>query len=457
MKRKSAWLAVGVLATAAIVWFATIRTETASAEYRFVEVTRADLESSVTATGTLQATETVEVGTQVSGQLAEIYVDFNDAVEPGQLLARIDPVILEQEVRSAEVNLARNEAELSQNTRELDRTRELHETQVVTDSELDLAEYRFALADAAFRSAEISLERARRNLQYTEIRAPINGVVVSRDVEVGQTVAASLSAPILFVLAQDLAEMEILASVDESDIGQIQDSQPVHFTVQAFPDREFEGVVEQVRLQSATQENVVTYSVVVRVENRDGALLPGMTATLDIVIEREEDVLIVPNTALRFRPTEEMLEAVALAQDGALGDGGDAGEGAPMRRNRPLGDGSVRERGFPPGDRAEAGGAGRGLGGGTLPTGERPGMRGGGRPGSGFASLWFLGDAGELRFTPVRTGLTDGLQTVILRAPDDVGEGLQVIAAVTTGTPAASVQNPFQNQQRGGFRRPGGF
>ena len=195
----------------------------------------------MTATGVVQATETVEVGTQVSGQIAEIYVDFNDRVSAGDLIARIDPTILEQEVQSADVNLARNQAELDQTRRELERTTELHETQVVTDSELDLASYRFALAEAAFRSAEINLERARRNLEYTEVRAPISGVVVSRDVEVGQTVAASLSAPILFLLAQDLSEMEILASVDESDIGLIHEGQPVHFTVQAYPERAFNG------------------------------------------------------------------------------------------------------------------------------------------------------------------------------------------------------------------------
>ncbi len=444
MKQKTIWI-FGVLAAAVIAgWAAMIRTEPANVEYRFVEVTRGDLESSVTATGNLQATETVEVGTQVSGQVAEIYVDFNDAVEQGQLIARIDPVILEQEVRSAEVNLARNQADLDQNRRELERTRELHATQVVTDSERDLAEYEFALADAAFRSAEISLERARRNLQYTEIRAPIDGVVVSRDVEVGQTVAASLSAPVLFVLAQDLGEMEILAFVDESDIGQIEDEQPVHFTVQAYPEREFSGSVGQVRLQSMTQENVVTYSVVVTVGNKDGALLPGMTATLDIVIEREEDVLVVPNTALRFRPTEEMMESLAMARGEAGADRAGGPEAQfPLRGGRPAGvnrEGEPLARGFGRGDRP----------GGGDPM--RPGPRGGGR-----GTLWYLDDDAELSVTPVQTGLTNGIQTVIVNARADLREGQQVIAAVTTGTPASNIQNPFRTQQQGRFRRPGGF
>lgn len=454
MKRKSVWILGILLVAAAGGGWLIARSPSADIEYRFVEVTRGDLESTVTATGALQATETVEVGTQVSGQIAEIYVDFNDRIAAGDLIARIDPTILQQEVRSAEVNLARNQAELDQTRRELGRTTELHETQVVTDSELDLARYRYALADAAYRSAEIGLERAQRNLQYTEIRAPINGVVVSRDVEVGQTVAASLSAPVLFVLAQDLAEMEILASVDESDIGQIQEGQPVHFTVQAYPEREFAGVVQQVRLQSTTQENVVTYSVVLSVENVDGALLPGMTATLDIVLAREEDALRVSNTALRFRPTEEMLEQVAVARGDDGAEGEDAGSPFPFRtpgrrEARLGGPGNFP----PPGQTGEA----------RRPRGEFQRAGGGfsGRPGGeGVGSLWYLDEGGELRFVRVRTGLTNGTETVIRNAPPDIREGRQVIASVTNG--GEIVEGPglglFPPPSPGGFRGfRGGF
>ena len=310
-----AWTAGVMIVVGGLIWALTVRTSSAGTTYRFVEVTRGDLESAVTATGALQATETVEVGTQVSGQVAEVYADFNDQVPQGQLIARIDATILEQEVRSAEVNLARNQAEVDQARRDLERLSELNAKGVITDSEVEASEYRFALVDAGYKAAEINLERAQRNLEYSEIRAPIAGVVVARNVEVGQTVAASLSAPTLFVLAQDLAQMEILASVDESDIGQIAEGQKVHFTVQAYPDRKFEGVVQQVRLQATTRENVVTYSVVVAVGNEDGSLLPGMTATLDIVIETAEDVLMVANTTLRFRATEEMQAAVAAERE----------------------------------------------------------------------------------------------------------------------------------------------
>ena len=461
MRRTSIWIVGLLLATVAGVWWLTARDGTDDIVYRLVEITRGDLESTVTATGAVQATETVEVGTQVSGQISRIFIDFNDRVTAGDLIALIDPTILQQEVRSAEVNLARNQAELDQSRRELERTVELHATQVVTDSELDLARYRFELADASFRSAEINLERARRNLEYSEIRAPISGVVVSRNVEVGQTVAASLSAPILFLIAQDLAEMEILASVDESDIGQIREGLPVRFTVQAYPERQFQGTVRQVRLQSTMQDNVVTYSVVVSAENPNGALLPGMTATLDIVLDREEDVLRVSNTALRFRPTEAMLEDFEQPQAPDVGANSEGTSENPF----PLGPrGSEGRRtgpragGFASGEmdpetierirariRAEGGAApGRGF----------PGRLGGdGGPGT----LWYLDENGELRMTRIRTGLSDGIQTAIRWSASEVAEGLQVIASVTSGEVPQDGVNPFQPTSGGGFRRFGGF
>ncbi|MGH7574533.1 MAG: efflux RND transporter periplasmic adaptor subunit, partial [Longimicrobiales bacterium] len=262
MKRKKVWLPVGVMAASFTVW-AFVGRDAADAEaYRFAAVERGSIESVVTSTGAIEALETVEVGTQVSGQIAELFVDFNDRVEKSQLLARIDPTLLRQEVRSAEASLMRSRADLEQAERELNRARELHESRVMTTSELETAEYQRTVAQASFASAEVALERAKRNLAYTEIHAPIDGVVVERTVDVGQTVAASMSAPVLFLIARDLSEMRILADVDESDIGKIRDGQEVRFTVQAYGDETFTGGVEQVRLQSTTQENVVSYHVV---------------------------------------------------------------------------------------------------------------------------------------------------------------------------------------------------
>src|SRR5690606_23270875 len=315
MKKKILWGSAGAVAVLLLARMVFGTGREAAGGYRFVEITRGDVESVVSSTGTLQATETVEVGTQVSGQIAEIHVDFNDRVEKGQLIARIDPTLLRQEVRAAEVSVERSRAELEQARRQYERIAKLYEQKVVTDSEHDAALYSYDVARAAYASAQLNLERARQNLGYTEIRAPISGIVVERSVDVGQTVAASMSAPKLFLIAKDFSEMEILATVDESDIGLIHQGQPVRFTVQAYPDAEFRGTVRQVRLQSTVQENVVSYSVVVAVENADGRLLPGMTATVEFIVERAEDVLLVPNTALRFRPTEEMRQALAARRE----------------------------------------------------------------------------------------------------------------------------------------------
>ena len=415
MTRRRIWIISGLLIAGTLTWALVARGTTSNVSYRFVAVAEGTIESTVSATGTLQATETVEVGTQVSGQIAELYVDFNESVEAGQLLATIDPILLEQAVRSAEVGLARRKAELDQTTREADRTRQLYDEQVISQQERDAQLYQLALAEANYQEAEIALDRAKRNLEYSEIRAPIGGVVIARNVEVGQTVAASLSAPVLFVLAQDLGQMEILAAVDESDIGQIAQGQDVHFSVQAYADRKFEGHVQQVRLQASAQDNVVTYGVVVSVDNEDGALLPGMTATIDVVIEKAENALSVSNTALRFQPTEDML--LSMPERTAPADGATA-EGA-RTGNRP--------------DRAARGGADAGN----------------------MANLWYLDPDGALRTTRVRTGLTNGVSTVITSPSEDVQAGLQVIAAVTTSSTASTAENPFQAQaQTGGG--PGG-
>ena len=409
MKNRKFWLIPAALVLALLLWVVVGQGEAGESEYRFVELERGDVVQVVSSTGTLQATQTVEVGTQVSGQIAQIFVDFNDRVQAGQLIARIDPTLALQEVRSAEANVERVAAELAQSQRDLERARGLHEQQVVTDAELEQAQYAQAVARASYNAALVSLERARRNLSYTEIRAPVNGVVIERAIEVGQTVAASMSAPKLFVIAEDLAQMEILAAVDESDIGRIHEGQEVKFTVQAYPDDEFAGTVSQVRLQSTMQENVVSYQVVVAVANETGRLLPGMTATVDFVIERAEGGLVVPNSALRFRPTEEMLAQI----------GGGARDSAT-----------------------------------AAPAGARAGGRRmrGGAGGQQAGTLWVLSESGRLDTLTVRTGLTDGQRTMIFG--DQLEEGMEVIAAVTS-TETGGAASPFQSGQQGPAGPPG--
>lgn len=291
-------------------WFLGKDRDATVAPYRFVTIERGDLESTVAATGTLGAVKTVQVGTQVSGQIQEIFVDFNDRVRKGQLIARIDPTLLQQNVRDAEARLERARAEVGQRQSDYDRNLKLYESQAITESEFSTVKYNLAVAEADMKSTEISLERAKQNLAYTNIYSPISGVVVERNVDVGQTVAASLAAPQLFLIAEDLARMEILASVDESDIGRITEGQTARFTVQAYTDDVFTGTVRQVRLQSTMQENVVNYTVVINVTNDDGRLRPGMTATVDFLVETARDVLMVSNAALRFRPTDRMIASL---------------------------------------------------------------------------------------------------------------------------------------------------
>ena len=309
MKKIVLLLAVLVL-TGATVWFFNRNGNEVVSPYRFVILEQGDLEAVVSSTGTLDAVTTVQVGTQVSGIISHIFVDFNDTVRKGQIVARIDTTLLVSSVEDGQANIERNQAQLRQAEREFKRIKGLYDRKFVTEVEFNRAQYDLDIANASAKSAEINLERARRNLGYATIYAPISGTVIERNVDVGQTVAASFSAPQLFLIADDLSHMEILASVDESDIGLIKEGQTTRFTVQAYPDETFTGMVRQVRLQSTMQENVVNYTVVIDVENEDRTLLPGMTATADFLIETAQDVMKVQNAALRFRPTEAMMAEV---------------------------------------------------------------------------------------------------------------------------------------------------
>jgi HlyD family secretion protein len=457
---KRALFAAAVIAVvAAGLWMIFARRGDAADTYRFVTVTRGDVIATVSCTGNLEATQTVEVGTQVSGQIAEIYVDFNDRVEKGQLLARIDPTLLQQEIRSAEANLERSRAELDQARRELERNRPLQEQQLITERDWNTLQYQLDVATASYKSAEIGLERARRNLAYSEIRAPIDGVVLGRLVDVGQTVAASLSAPQLFLIAGDLSKMQILASVDESDIGKVFVGQEARFTVQAHGDRVFTGRVSQIRLQSTMTENVVSYTVVIELENPDNVLLPGMTATVELVVDKATGVLKVPNAALRFQPTAEMRAQVSNRGDGAGDNGSPRGDAASNRAGGSREGSGAGRSGENGGTRTGATGRGaEGVPAGGENRGAAPGANGdgagrGGDRSVGRGMLWTV-QGGRVEVIPVRTGITDGQNTVI--EGEGVAEGLEAIAAVTSGS-AGTVSNPFGGQQQSGSRFRGGF
>jgi len=294
--------------------------------YSLVEIERGELAATVSATGTLNPLVTVLVGTQVSGTIDELHADFNTRVEKGDVIAQIDPALFQARAAEAEANLKSAEAARDRAwvavldaRRNLKRLAALQDRQLVSESEIDAA--RFAVdaavvehrvAEAAVAQAVASLEHERLNLEHTTIHAPIDGVVISRDVDVGQTVAASLQAPTLFTIAQDLSQMQIETDVDEAYIGAIGEGQPVRFTVFAYPDRVFTGVVSQVRLQPTVEAGVVKYNCIIRVDNEDLALKPGMTATVSIEVERRDETLKVPNAALRFVP--EDLDVATLRQ-----------------------------------------------------------------------------------------------------------------------------------------------
>lgn len=390
-----------------------------SQSYRFVTVEKGDLESTVTSTGTLSAVTTVQVGTQVSGIVAEIRADFNDTVQADDIIAVIDTTLLASAVAEAEVSLERSVAQMRLNEVEFRRAEELLEQDLISQASFDAARYQLDASRAAMSSSRVALERARQNLTYATVRSPIAGTVVSRSVDVGQTVAASLSAPELFLIA-DLSRMQILSSVDESDIGRIRVGQPVRFTIQAFPDQTFHGTVRQVRLQSRMEENIVNYTVVVDVVGEDGRLLPGMTATVEFITETATDVLMVSNAALRFRPTEEMAAELqkALAE-----------------RRASMPDSAGRERGQQDG-------------------GQRGPQRGSGASAT-RAMLYSVGPDGKLAVHPVRTGLTDGRSTVITGR--DLSEGLQVIAGIASrAEQGAASANPFQSGEGSRPRGPRG-
>lgn len=288
-------------------------------QYLFATVTRGPLETLVSSTGTLAALETVEIGTQVSGTIASIAVDYNDHVRKGQVLAVLDQALFAAQVREAEANVAKARATLTQAEDEFKRNQPLFDKGFLSAQEFLPVRTGVDTAGATLAAAEATLARARTNLAYTVIRSPIDGTVIKRSVEAGQTVAASLNTPTLFVIARDLAQMRIEADVDESDIGQIRNGQAVRFTVQSHPGESFHGTVSQIRLQPRTISNVVNYTVLIDAKNDKGLLLPGMTATVDFVVNRVEDALLVPNAALRFQPPEETAGKDKGGADGKTG------------------------------------------------------------------------------------------------------------------------------------------
>lgn len=304
-------LLFGLLAAAIviglIVWWAIPSKVSAAERFATASVERGPITQTVSANGTLNPVVLVSVGSQVSGIVKSLHADFNDHVKKGQVLLELDPTLFRAALAQSEANVANARASLQLARANQTRMRDLYAKQYVTRQDLDTSVQAYQSAKAQLELAQAQVERDRTNLGYTVIRSPVSGVVVSRAVDVGQTVAASFQTPTLFTIAKDLSHMQIDSSYAEADVGNIKVGQEASFTVDAFPYRQFHGVVRQVRLNPTTQQNVVTYDVVVSVANPERLLMPGMTAYVNITVAHRKDALLVPNAALRFHPTEAEL------------------------------------------------------------------------------------------------------------------------------------------------------
>lgn len=457
----------GLLLTSALLvglaaggWYWWSHRQSEPVRYITAPATRATLTQAVTATGDLQPVTTVEVSSQISGLVLELLVDFNAPVKAGQVLARIDPASYESRLRQSRAELSNSRANYDLVRLNTDRVRSLFERNLVSQQELDQANAQLSQAQAQLEIRQAAVENIEVDLARCEIIAPIDGIVIDRKIEVGKTVAASLNAPTLFTIANDLTRMQINASVAEADIGQIADGQSVNFTVDAFPDRHFTGTVAQIRNFPTVASNVVVYPVIIDVVNPGGRLKPGMTANVDIVIAERPAALTLPNAALRVRVpagvTVLPAPSVASADSSApamltpadrdtiralMTEAGFAGGGPPspevMARVRELASArglSIPERG----DRSGVGGDGGGRSGGLADS--RPGTR----------TLYTLvgeGAAAKLQALTVVTGITDGSRTEVLSGLDE-NTPLVITIIAPNAANAAPATNPFGSTRR---------
>ncbi len=282
--------------------------------FRFDKITKGDLTVFVTATGTLNAVTSVDVGTQVSGIISKLYADFNSVVKAGDIIAQIDPTFLDQAVKTSQANRDRIQAQSNESESTYKRTKALYDKNLESQANYDAALANAEADKASLKQAQAQLDLAKLNLQYATIYAPINGVVINRQVSVGQTVAASFSSPTLFTIANDLSKMQVEATVDESDIGSVSVGQTATFTVDAYPNDNFKGIVSQIRLAPQIVSNVVNYTVIISVENDQLKLMPGMTANVKILVGEKKNVLEVSNLALRFQPPPELIDSTSLRE-----------------------------------------------------------------------------------------------------------------------------------------------
>jgi HlyD family secretion protein len=438
--KKAYWLiiAVVIVVIAAAFWIFYGKKKEAAPEWRTAKVEKGDIQVTVRASGTLQAVTTVQVGTQVSGIIKKILVDFNSVVKEGQLIAVLDTTYLVQAVDDAKASYKRSEIQVNQAKRDYDRTKLLFEQKVMAQADYDLALTTYETAVTNASSAMSALNRARINLRYATIVAPISGVVVSRAVDVGQTVAASFSTPTMFTIANDLTKMQVQANIDEADIGKIKVSQEVTFSVDAYDDQTFTGVVRQVRLQPVVTQNVVNYTVIIDVPNPDLKLLPGMTATITVLVNETKDILKVPAAALRFTPPQEVLDEI----EKNLPDSVKQARKKWMERSGGKPDARPGQGGMPSG---MAGGMPQGVRGDHAEGGHM------GRPNMG--ALW-VKEGDKISKQRVRIGLSDGSYTEVMGR--NLKEGDEIITGQLNAQTAKGSAQPQQNPFAPQMGRPAG-
>ncbi|PKL81444.1 MAG: efflux RND transporter periplasmic adaptor subunit [Ignavibacteriae bacterium HGW-Ignavibacteriae-3] len=442
MKKKTVIITTLIAAIIVAAYFIFFSGDAKTTKFSFATISKGDLNVIISSTGTIQAIKTVEVGTQVSGKIDRLLADFNTQVRKGQLLAVLDTVVLAASVRDAQASLDRAKALYEQAVAVHERNKQLFEKQFMNEVDFIASKTNVQVLLASQKSAVTALERANLNLNYAYIYAPISGTVINRPVEEGQTVAASLSSPTIFTIAEDLSSMRILTSVDESDIGQIKMGQKVQFTVQSQSGKKFDGEVMQIRLNPNVQSNVVSYVVVVKADNKDRLLLPGMTATVDFYVDFREDVLLVPNIALRFQPSDELAAEYQKNREKELANLPDS-----VKKQ-------MQERGA-------QGGMGGGNSGGQMSFGggfggqNAMGGTGGGQRRRTASRVWYFDDNNKLQMSMIVPGLTDGKNTEIVRARN-LKEGMKIITGVieSSAPAAASSSNPFNPTSQGGNRGP---
>jgi HlyD family secretion protein len=509
------WLVTAiVLVVAALVGLFFFRRgrDDGGERYRTEVVDQGTVAQTVSATGTLSAVTTVQVGSQVSGIIAKLYADFNSQVKKGQLLAELDPTPFQQTVEQRQADVTKSKVQVANAQITYNRQKRLLEAGLIAQSDLDAAKTAYDAARADLDQSSAALHQAQTNLGYTKIYSPIDGQVVARQYDIGQTVAASFSAPTLFTIAKDLTKMQVQADVDQSDIGQMKVDEPARFTVDAYPDQQFRGRISQVRLNATVNQNVITYPVIIEVPNPDGRLRPSMTANVTIEVAQVRNVLRVPNSALRFRPPEAQ-----TGKDNAkpAGGGGAAGAGTAAQtpqsetaqsetaQQQPASGEQTRGAGQQPGQPGQPGqspaNGGRRHGNGQRPAGDGQaagaaggdqasststdrsaaglgesgqGMSGlgrvfpgGGRPGGRrqTQTVYVVGDKNVLRPVTIRAGITDGHYTQVvqvvdgtLNPGDKVAVGLATAKVEQTqgGFPGST---PGRGGAGGGGRPPGRF